>query len=244
MSYDKGRDVLSLHVDDELRWNTTAGKASSSSAGVFGPGGIETIYFGQYGSYADGAFTRLHNDFVFLGGLRGVAIWANAAAEGAPAIRYEMNASSTLKNLGAAGARYDGVLGGVAAGDAFTSAFVNEAAAAYDCSSASATLTPPTLSDASLSLRPRLDNATYELAEDDSFEFLPEGFDDAGMPLRYSVVSLPPSGTLYEVDVSKAADDVLVSAVPYESTFVFSRKVADLLAGWHIGGRAPWSTAE
>ncbi|KAH8067066.1 hypothetical protein JL721_7760 [Aureococcus anophagefferens] len=196
ISYDKGRDVLSLRVDDALRWNTTAEKASSSTAGVFGPGAIETIYFGQYGSYADGAFTRLHNDF--------------------------MNTSSTLKNLGAAGARYDGVSGGIAAGDTFASSFVNEADA-YECSAFSATLTSPTLSDYSLSSRPRLDNATYELAEDDSFEFLPEGFDDAGMPMRYSVVSLPPSGTLYEVDVSKGADDVLVDAAPYEPTFVFSR---------------------
>ncbi|KAH8043885.1 hypothetical protein JL722_14965 [Aureococcus anophagefferens] len=222
ISYDKGRDVLSLRVDDALRWNTTAEKASSSTAGVFGPGAIETIYFGQYGSYADGAFTRLHNDFVFLGALRSVAIWANAIAEGSPAIRYEMNTSSTLKNLGAAGARYDGVSGGIAAGDTFASSFVNEADA-YECSAFSATLTSPTLSDYSLSSRPRLDNATYELAEDDSFEFLPEGFDDAGMPMRYSVVSLPPSGTLYEVDVSKGADDVLVDAAPYEPTFVFSR---------------------
>ena len=104
-------------------------------AEVFGPSGISTLILGHHGCYDGSKLTHGFDDKQFYGRLRDVMLWnrslsepevqrVNAqrrnltGSEHGLALFYPLNDNrgSTAKNFGAAGSKYDLVLGGYASG--------------------------------------------------------------------------------------------------------------------------------
>lgn len=172
---------MSFYVDDTLI-GTQATSNPFGGAAMFGAGGVQTLYIGGYGAYADGVYTPTNEVDQLVGRTKYFQMYDYAmnAAEVAAAfngrdqltgsetgltIFYKMDEGSgtTLTNLGSAGSKYDGILGEYASAESVTTAALgNSDLQSCDVTYASE---PMWVNNAiTTNTRPVADNATFAVS--------------------------------------------------------------------------------
>ena len=205
---------------------------------LFGPTGISTLVFGSYGDYnSDYELSLRFEADQFYGRMKNFGLWDRplnatevaqlyesrdndlAVTEGLK-IFYKMDEGHgmTLKNLGSAGSKYDGMLGAYANGESSTTSALGSGSESCDAVLA----TSPTWVNKSGNSPPAAHNASLTVVESLSITFWFSGYDADGDMLNYTILSLPTHGALSLVN-GEDTEATVVDSVPFDCASAYER---------------------
>ena len=227
------------YIDDLLIECVDSSTQPFNGSAVFGPAGVSTLIFGQYGPYIAGEYTQVIPQDQFRGRMKLFQLYDYAlssddiaamfaAREGLTGaepglqilLRMDDGAGSVLPNLGAAGRKYDGVRGAYASGVNSTSTVLGNEP--IDCVAVAATA-PAWPTNRSADHAPITDDAQYDVAEntasagETSTQFFVYARDSLGaLYLAQAVISTASMETQLTVKTEGAGDASFFAGVVEE----------------------------